>query len=146
MATILVISFTDLKRDPRVHRQIEALRTHHTVIAAGSGDPGLPNVRFIGCEQQRRSIQEKALAALMLVARCYDRYYWNLLHVADLDNKLKELRCDLTVANDIEALPLALKVAHGSPVILDAHEYSPLEFEDRWSWRWIFASYTYDMC
>lgn len=146
MATILIISFSDLKRDPRVYRQIEALRTHHTVIAAGAGDPGLPNVRFIGCQLQRRSIQEKTLAALMLFARCYDFYYWNLLHVADLDNKLKELHCDLTVANDIEALPLALKVAQGSPVILDAHEYSPLEFEDQWSWRWVFASYIYDMC
>jgi hypothetical protein len=48
MATILVISFTDSKRDPRAQRQIEALQTHHTVSAAGTGDPELPDVRFVG--------------------------------------------------------------------------------------------------
>lgn len=146
MATILVISFTDLKRDPRVRRQIEALRAHHAVIATGTDDPGFPNVQFMGCEPPRQNIHGKTVTALLMLTRCYDAYYWNRLPVVDLDKKLKGLRCDLAIANDIESLPLALKVAQGSPVIFDAHEYAPLEFEDRWQWRWIFASYAYDMC
>lgn len=146
MATILIISFSDLKRDPRVYRQIKALRPHHTVITAGTGDPGLPDVRFISCNVRPRSIQQKTLDALTLIIGRHDFYYWNMLHIVELDTKLQELRFDLAIANDIEALPLALKVAQGSPVILDAHEYSPLEFEDRWWWRWCFAPYATDMC
>jgi hypothetical protein len=61
MTTILVISFTDSKRDPRAQRQIEALRTHHTVIPAGTGDPELPDVRFVGCEHNTRRLRREIL-------------------------------------------------------------------------------------
>jgi hypothetical protein len=61
MTTILVISFTDSKRDPRAHHQIEALRAQHTVIAAGTGDPELPNVRFVGCEHHTRRLRREIL-------------------------------------------------------------------------------------
>jgi len=56
MATILVISFTDLKRGPCVHPQSEARWTYHTVIAAGTGDPELPDVRLVGCEHNARTV------------------------------------------------------------------------------------------
>jgi hypothetical protein len=56
MALILVIEFTDLKRHPGVYIPIEALRTHHTVIAAGTGDSELSDVRFVGCEHSARTL------------------------------------------------------------------------------------------
>ncbi len=45
--TILVISFSDLARDPRVNRQIRFLSERYHVIAAGIADPGVPGVEFI---------------------------------------------------------------------------------------------------
>lgn len=146
MATILLISFTDLKKDPRVFRQIEALRPNHQVLTAGAGDPGLPGVRFIGCKRQPRSFPRKIASALRLLWGRYDSYYWDMPHVVELHDKLKGLCFDLAVANEIESLPLALKVSRERPVVLDAHEYSPLEFEDQWVWRVFFAHYKDDMC
>ena len=56
------ISFTALKGGPRVHRQIEALRTHHMVIAAGTGDPESPDVRFVRCERSTRRPLKRNIA------------------------------------------------------------------------------------
>jgi hypothetical protein len=42
---------------------------------------------------------------------------------------------DLVLANDIDTLPLALKIAgQNGKVIIDSHEYHPLEFEDNPGW------------
>ena len=41
---ILVISFSDLRSDARVFRQINALRRRHQVSCVGYADPGLPDV------------------------------------------------------------------------------------------------------
>ena len=146
MATILVISFSDLKRDPRVHRQIEALRVEHAVLAAGFGDPGLVGVRFIGCKRSPRRLSKKLTEAFDLFLHRYNTYYWKQSHVAQLDRELKDTHFDLAIANDIEALPIGLKLAKGRPVILDAHEYSPLEFENEMIWRILFAPYKDMLC
>ena len=135
MATILVISFTDLKRDPRVRRQIDALRMHHAVIAAGTGDPEMRDVRFLGCNPDARTFTRKCTEGIELVLRRYESHYWAKKHVEELHRNLEGVAFDVAIANDLEALPLALSCAGPRPVILDAHEYTPREFEDRLVWR-----------
>jgi hypothetical protein len=61
--------------------------------------------------------------------------YWESPIVADALGKLARLRPDAVVANDLETLPVALDIAGGAPVIFDAHEYAPREFEDRFLFR-----------
>jgi hypothetical protein len=135
MAIVLVISFTDLKRDPRVRRQINALRGSHTVIAAGTGDPQLPDVRFVGCQRAPRTVTRTLVEAADLLLHRYEAHYARLPHVRELRRKLDEISFDLAIANDLDALPLALRVAGSRPVILDAHEYAPREVEERLLWR-----------
>ena len=135
MATILVISFTDLKKDPRVRRQLEALRFHYSVIAAGAGDPNLPNVRFIPCVCGPRTFGQKVREGVELLLCRYEAHYWRKNHVQQLKRELEQISFDAIIANDLEALPLALSVADRRPVIFDAHEYSPREFEERLAWR-----------
>ena len=50
-------------------------------------------------------------------------------------------RCDAYHANDWDALPIAGEAAarHGVPLVFDAHEYAPLEFGDRWTWRFLYS-------
>jgi glycosyltransferase involved in cell wall biosynthesis len=52
----------------------------------------------------------------------------------------------LVIVNDIPALPLGLRIAGASPVILDAHEYSPAEFEDRLLWRLRYGRHYTHIC
>jgi len=146
VGTVLVISFTDLGRDPRVKRQIDALRTAYTVIAAGTGDPGTPGVRFIACARAPRTLGRKLGEALELLTHRYDAFYARQAHVRELKEKLGELDFDLAIANDVEALPLALAVAGRRPVILDAHEYAPRELEERAVWRIFKQGLAYYLC
>ena len=43
-------------------------------------------------------------------------------------------------ANDWDALPVAVKAAEttGAQIVLDLHEYSPLQYENRWKRRILF--------
>ncbi|RMF99834.1 MAG: hypothetical protein D6735_14655, partial [Acidobacteria bacterium] len=45
------------------------------------------------------------------------------------------------LANDWSALPLGWRLAArwNAPLILDLHEYAPLEWEEQWKWR-LFAA------
>ena len=52
----------------------------------------------------------------------------------------------MILANDITALPLALCTANATPVLFDAHEYSPREFEDQFVWRILFGRYYNYLC
>ena len=69
--SVLVIAFTDLKRDPRVNRQLVALQGRYQVIAAGTGDPELEAVRFVGCRRAPRPLVAKLREAAGLLLRRY---------------------------------------------------------------------------
>jgi hypothetical protein len=141
----LVISFTDLSRDPRVRRQIQALRLRYDVVAAGGADPQLDGVQFIACTRAARSFADKAAEATGLLLGLNERCYWRQAHVAAAREKLREVRADVVLANDFEALPVALEVAKGAPVVLDAHEYAPREFETL-RWRLFRKRYAVHLC
>lgn len=144
--TLLIICFNDLSRDPRVNRQIRAFATRYRVIAAGFGDPGIEGVEFVRITRARKSAAGRAWAAVQLLAGAHDAYYWKLSHVKNCLARLDGIRVDAVVANDIDALPVAMRVANGARVVFDAHEYAPRQFEDRLVFRLFFQRYNTGLC
>jgi hypothetical protein len=72
---------------------------------------------------------------------CYEFWYWlQRLHRQAFD-RLHSLRADLILANEWHALPLAWRLAMrwNAPLVLDLHEYAPLEWEEQWRWRLFVA-------
>src|SRR5262249_13349578 len=132
--------------DPRVRRQIQALRAHYQVIAAGMGDPNFSDVRVFSCEREMRRAGKKCWEGLELLFRRYESYYWKMEHVQELRRKLQGFAYDAVIANDLEALPLGLLLAGNRPVIIDAHEYAPRESEDRIIWRIFKQGFAYHLC
>jgi hypothetical protein len=132
-----VLSFSDLARDPRVHRQLRFLAPLHQLTAAGWADPRVDGVRFVPLAPRPKPLPRKLLAAARLLAGRFDAYYWNRSEVLDCRARLAEVGADaeVVVANDIDALPVALALAPRARVLFDAHEYAPLEFEDRLFFR-----------
>jgi glycosyltransferase involved in cell wall biosynthesis len=136
VATVLVISLSDLGRDPRVDRQIDFLRGEHRVIAAGLGPPADGDLEYVdlgasGPGGSPRSGLARALAALRLHALADrldpDHERWR--------QRLEGVEADAIVANDAITLPLAFSLAAGRPVVFDAHEYAPVEWETSRAWR-----------
>ena len=75
--SILILSFTKLKNDPRVYRQILACaKEGYQVTALGLQNPEIENVEFIPVSKQEGFIK-KIVLALLLLSRSFNIYYWN---------------------------------------------------------------------
>jgi hypothetical protein len=145
--SVLVLSFTDLATDPRVHRQIRALSDRYHVLAAGTAPPGIREVEFFAVPpRETRRFARKALSALLLKLGRYERYYWSQPQVRWCLSALAQTRPAVIIANDVSTLPLALRLKSARGVILDAHEYAPRELEDRFGWRFFFQRYNDYLC
>ena len=148
MKTILVISYSNLATDPRVNRQIRWLSEFYQVIAAGLGDPGVPCVRFVSLSHvpPKKSFSARGKSALHLLSRRFESHYWRLPATLKGLEALAGVQADLILANDIEALPLAVRLAGDTPVIFDAHEYAPRQFDNSLRWRVFLQPYRAYLC
>jgi hypothetical protein len=145
-ATIGVLSFSPLRSDPRVSRQIAALAPRYRVVSCGYGAaPAGVAEHFALPPLISRRLPHMWRAAQLKLGMA-ERFYWSRSYVKAAQAALRERSFDFFLANDLDALPVALAVARGAPVLFDAHEYSPLEFEDRWFWRFFFARYRHELC
>ena len=146
MKSILIISFSNLDKDPRVNRQIRFLNSRYRITCIGFSDPAIKGVEFIPTKYAR-SLTQKVIEAIQLKTGLFEQYYWGMNHVKDAYQKSEGRHFDLIIANDLSALPLAEKLSQGTAgVIFDAHEYAPREFEDMFIWRFFFRKYTEFMC
>lgn len=148
LKTVLIISYSNLAADPRVNRQIRWLSERYRVIAAGLADPAVPGVPFISLRHvpPAKGLPGRVKSALHLLARRYDSHYWHLPATVAGLRALAGIRADLVLANDIEALPVALRVAGPAPVIFDAHEYAPRQFDNSLTWRVFLQGYQMRLC
>lgn len=139
-----MISLSDLASDPRVDRQISALLTRYRVVAAGLSPPGHADVEFIDIRTPALGLLSGALGIARLLARRFEAAYWKHPRNREVLRRLQAIRADVVLANEVATLPVALRL--GSPVVLDAHEYSPDEFAERWWWRQLLAPYIRWQC
>lgn len=146
MQKILIISFSVIYSDPRVMRQIRLLEKRFHLTVAGFGHKPDAAVEFIDLTRPLTSQTTRVWWGAKLLLGFFESYYWNRVEVHLAQNKIKPQTFDLIIANDISALPLALRLAAGRPVLMDAHEYSPREFDDKWMWRILFGRYHHDLC
>jgi len=148
---ILILAFSALNKDPRVLREIKALKEICAVTAAGFSDPEISGVEFIQLEPRVPSSYLQRLASKVSIVwrfgtHRYLQYYWGQPCIQAARKKLERNHFDLVVANDIETLPLALEVAGDAPVLFDAHEYAPLQYEHSPKIRALDAPYKYFLC
>jgi hypothetical protein len=136
MPSALVISFSHLAADPRVSRQLDWMRDEYDLTAAGLSPPDSSDVRFVPV---RLNLGNRGRRAVRLLARRHEAAYWDMAGPAAA--ALADVRADLIVANDLDALPLAVRLAAGAAVVYDAHEFAPREFDDSWKWRLFRAPY-----
>lgn len=147
---VLIISFSDLKRDPRVYRQLSFLKDKkYNITTVGFADSEIDDVAFIQVQSDRRkSIKNRIHDAISLKIRQFEQYYWSSPKVNTALRLLSGNTFDLIIANDINSLPLAVKLAQAAncKILLDAHEYEPKHFDEKWSFRFFFEDYWDYIC
>lgn len=122
MAKILVLSYSPLRRDPRVLRHVRELNRRHEVTIIGFGELPIPVHSSIQVEVPR-GMNARFVEAVLLAAGQYRAYLSKRYGEDRLRETLRGKRFDLVVANDVETAPLALELAGSAPVWLDLHEY-----------------------
>lgn len=143
---ILVISFSDITRDSRVMREINAINDLADVITVGYG-PQPPNTkRHYQIPDHYPSLPQTLPGVFKLGLR-----QWRAAELAAPAAKyarsvLAEQRFDGVVANDARALPLAFAVNHGAPVWADMHEWAPEERTHVTSWRLLVSPLMDHVC
>ncbi len=147
-ARILIVAFSDLGRDPRVYRQIQFLKEEYAVTAAGLGDPQIPGVRYIQIPGGRNPFWKRNWDRCLLKAGRFERVYWSSQMVRAAEEVLGKEEFDLILCNDLETLPLAVRLAKKRHVklFLDAHEYKPRHFDDDWFFQFFYGTYWDTLC
>jgi hypothetical protein len=141
---ILIISFSNLKNDSRVKRQINYLKKQNTVITMGLADPEIEDVKFIDISFKLNKIHLLYTMFLSTIG-LFEKAYWNQDQLKIAKKRIKSSNLeniDLIIANDIDSVPLAISIkSRNTKIIFDAHEYSPLEHNDNLIWRIVFKKY-----
>lgn len=133
---VLILCFNELHRDPRILRQIAWLKDEYEITTSGysaSNVETVEHIAYVPIYNRRFSVKVKRAAEYF--GKNYEAFYWND-NLKNLYAKAKNYIFDTIIANDVETLPLAIKLADGkAKVVFDAHEYSPLEHEEDWKFR-----------
>lgn len=148
MKTILILSFSNLQRDPRVRRHAQALEGRFRVVTAGyGGAPGYGNQHIEIPEPGRSNLPKKLAKALCLLFRLYVAVFWLDSDKRAALQRLKGQRFDLIIANDASSLPVASSLARQQvPVIADMHEFAPGEQLPGWKWNLFWKGYPQYLC
>lgn len=147
MPRILCVSFSPLRADSRVLRQIQILERHGAVTTVGYGEapPGVE--RHIEIPRGAPSLPQTPMGVLRLALRAHRASELRSPgERAVLAETLGSGAYDLVVANDARALPLAFAAAGDSPVLADMHEWAPEERSTVLSWRLLVAPYMEHLC
>jgi len=153
MKTIGILTFTVPHRDPRVARQIQFLSAagHHLVVFGKKGQqnfPKHPHVHYF-LTPIEKSWALRVQKGILLPLHRFETFFWQQPWVQSMwaqRDALQEI--DVLIANDVETLPLAVALAKtaNAKLILDAHEYAPGQFEDRWLWRTTILPFARYLC
>ena len=146
MANILIISPSRLESDPRVYRQIRHLNNHHTITEMGICPSQISGVRFVPFRWVRKNLFQRILKGIFLLIKKYPSIYWNDIDYDNIIAPIQNETFDIIYANDIESLPLAIRMRKKAKVIFDAHEYAPRQHEDLFSFRVLMEGYVDYLC
>ena len=107
MRSIFIMSFTDLSRDSRVRRQIQAVLNEHCVITCGTRPSSFSVSGHIPYIQRKKSFFQRFFSFFYLLTRNYEQYLKAKGDVRQVLSKISIQQVDVIVANDVETLPAA---------------------------------------
>lgn len=146
---ICILVFSDIVRDGRVLRQIEAARKEYDVDVVAYGTWVAPeNVGYFQLTKSDSSspasnvLRLAYLAAGKVNRKIFERLFWEQSEHKQALEILKNGQYDLIHANDWDSLPVA-SVAKNSKtcVLFDAHEYTLGQFTQHLTGRYLKSPY-----
>lgn len=140
---LLILSFSSIRSDPRVLKEVELFKGKYRVSTCGYGEgPDGVEEHFALPADSRGWPSDK----VGLVSRRFGRVYDGLTAVQSARKILPAGAFDVILANDLNTLPLALELKPTLGVHADLHEFAPKEKDDDLKWRLFVAPYMRWLC
>ncbi|MCB2413612.1 glycosyltransferase family 1 protein [Demequina sp. TTPB684] len=141
---LLILSFSNISTDARVLKQVKYFADRYDVTTYGYGPRPDSRVHHLQLDDTHGIRRWKRRD---LILRRYKRMYWGQAAVGQATIDLEGLeRFDVILANDIDTLGLALRLAPVRGVHADVHEYAPRQNEELLVWRVFEAPYMRWVC
>ncbi len=141
--SLLILSFSPIRSDPRVLKQVQLFASLYDVTTCGFGDAPEGVVEHIEIPGDARAWVDDRLA---VATRRYEKAYWNIKAVIEAKPRLAGRTFDGILANDLNAVPLALSLEPRFGVHGDLHEFAPKEKDDDLRWRLTVAPFMRWLC
>ncbi|MFF1634603.1 glycosyltransferase family 1 protein [Leifsonia sp. NPDC058248] len=141
--SLLILSFSPIRSDPRVLKQVQLFSPLYEVTTCGYGEAPDGVVEHIEIAPDARAWVDDKVA---MATRRFRHAYWNTQAVLDAKPKLAGRSFDGILANDLSAVPLALSLEPTHGVHGDLHEFAPKEKDDDLKWRLAVAPYMRWLC
>jgi hypothetical protein len=135
---ILIISMSDISRDPRVKRQVNTLNEHYMVDTLDYGGYASAHRNYVFYEGYDKKLMKRAA---YLKTHQYDKYRNTTFRYTDPHTEY-----DLIIANDNDSLPIAFDLKSEAKIIHDAHEFSPEQQSDDLKWKFFMQGYRKWVC
>ncbi|WP_448003834.1 glycosyltransferase family 1 protein [Agromyces bauzanensis] len=143
---LLILSFSPIGGDARVLKQVELFRHEYDVTTCGIGVFSLDGVEHIRIPD---GLPARELDGRLITLRLYRAAYRRIGAVRWTRRELRGRRFDAVLANDVEAVPVALELKPAYGVHADLHEYTPRLHEENpaWNrrirpfWEWVCRRY-----
>jgi glycosyltransferase involved in cell wall biosynthesis len=135
---LLILVLSDIRRDPRVLKQVKLFREQYAVTTCSFGEApdGVTDHISLGAEARGWPNDKPGL-----LLRRYEHVYWNLPAVRAAREALAGREFDAVIANDLNTVPLAAQVRSRGGFHADLHEYAPAEKDNELAWRLLVAPY-----
>lgn len=141
--SLLILTFSPIRSDPRVLKQVELFKDKYRVFTCAYGEaPDGVAGHFALPEDSRGWTNDR----VGLATRQYKRVYEGLPAVQAARAVLPIGSFDMVLANDLNALPLALDLRPRLGVHADLHEFAPREKDDDIKWRTFVAPFMRWLC
>lgn len=143
LPSLLILSFSPIRSDPRVLKQVELFKGKYRVstCAYGAAPDGVSE-HFALPDDARGWTSDR----VGLLSRQYSRVYNGMTAVQEARKVLPRGHFDIVIANDLNTLPLALELEPLLGVHADLHEYAPSEKESDIKWRIFVAPFMRWIC
>lgn len=129
--SLLIISFSPIHADARVLKQVAGFRDDYDVTTVGYG-PAPEGV--VDHWEMPRSADYQDLSGRLITAHAYRAVYWRISAVRWVKDRLPRGEYDVILANETEAVGVALWLRPRRGVHADLHEYTPRLNEEHEAW------------
>lgn len=144
---ILVISFSDIRRDARLLRQLSVVKDLGHVTTLGYGTQPAGSDEHLQIPSDLPSLPQTVPGVLKLALHLHGASEFAAPAFRCSRELLQGRHFDLVISNDARALPVAFYAAGNStPVWADLHEWAPEERTHIASWRILVAPYIRYIC